>query len=266
MSEKAAPRHDRDSDDREALIGFYSTESPAAKIVPASRSREWMDETRDRWAYRCLPLLLANQAGWVILNPMTFTATWTGGERPSAVRIEFADEAPDPPLTVSLFGYGIVTWGVPYLFRTPPGVNLLARGPANTFKDGIAPLEGLVETDWSVATFTMNWKLTRPNFPVTFEAGEPYCMVVPQRRNELESFRPELRPIATDPETAAGLSQWMRQRDDLRQTKLVGQLQGEADAELKWQGDYFRGELPGQGRVQSHQTKLGLANFVRRDQ
>ena len=49
----------------------------------------------------------------------------------------------------------------------------------------------MIETDWSVATFTMNWKLTRPHWPVTFEIGEPICMVVPQRRGELESFHPQ---------------------------------------------------------------------------
>jgi Family of unknown function (DUF6065) len=43
------------------------------------------------------------------------------------------------------------------VFRTPPGCNLYVRGPANSPKDGIAALEGIIETDWSEATFTMNW-------------------------------------------------------------------------------------------------------------
>jgi hypothetical protein len=30
----------------------------------------------------------------------------------------------------------------------------------------ISPLDGIVETDWLEATFTMNWKLTRPNHTV----------------------------------------------------------------------------------------------------
>jgi hypothetical protein len=36
-------------------------------------------------------------------------------------------------------------------------------------KDGLAPLEGIVEADWAVVPFTMNWKLIR-TVPVGFEA------------------------------------------------------------------------------------------------
>jgi hypothetical protein len=39
------------------------------------------------------------------------------------------------PSAISHFGSGILTWNVPYLFRTPPGYNLLVRGPANWPKD-----------------------------------------------------------------------------------------------------------------------------------
>lgn len=35
-------------------------------IRPASNRREWMDATPDRYAYRCLPLSIANAHGWVI--------------------------------------------------------------------------------------------------------------------------------------------------------------------------------------------------------
>ncbi len=59
-------------------------------------------------------------------------------------------------------------------------------------------LEGIIETDWTVATFTINWKITRPNVPISFGEGEPICMIVPQRRAELERFRPSLCDIANE--------------------------------------------------------------------
>ena len=59
-----------------------------------------------------------------------------------------------------------------------------------------------METDWLESTFTMNWKLTRANLPVIFEAGEPICMLVPHRRGELEAFEPEIREIREEPEQA----------------------------------------------------------------
>jgi hypothetical protein len=107
-----------------------------------------------RFANRCLPLRIANQAGWFILNSHPLRVTWTGGNDLSALEVESLDPSVAPP-AASHFGSGILTWNIPYLFRTPPGYNLHARGPANWPKDGACPLEGIVETDWAVSTFTI---------------------------------------------------------------------------------------------------------------
>src|SRR6202000_3160808 len=87
---------------------------------------------------------------------------------------------------ISIFGSGIVTFTLPFLFRTPPGYNLVAQGPTNRPKDGISALSGIIETDWAESTFTMNWMITRPHHPITFAKGEPICMVFPQKRYEVE--------------------------------------------------------------------------------
>src|SRR5580692_2660973 len=116
------------------------------KIVPAPVDRHWMDFTTRGWANRCLPLRVANQAGWHILNNFDFEAEWGGKDELASVRISFKS-GNSSQFVKSSFGFGILTWYLPYVFRTPPGYNLLVRGPANYFKDGIAPLDGLVETD-----------------------------------------------------------------------------------------------------------------------
>jgi hypothetical protein len=91
------------------------------------------------------------------------------------------------------------------------------RGPANYLKDAVYPLEGVVETDWSAASFTMNWKFTRKLLPVRFEVDEPICMIVPQRRGELESFAPELRHIDSDEKLRRNHDVFLRSRDELGQ-------------------------------------------------
>src|ERR1700748_2989707 len=83
-------------------------------------------------------------------------------------------------------------------FRPPPGYNVWFRGPANYPKDAVSPLEGIVETDWASASFSMNWKFTRKMMPVRFEGDEPIGMIVTQRRADLEEFAPELRRIESD--------------------------------------------------------------------
>jgi hypothetical protein len=41
----------------------------------------------------------------------------------------------------------------------------------NSPKDGIAPLTGVIETDWLPYPFTMNWQMTRPG-SVRFDKDE----------------------------------------------------------------------------------------------
>jgi hypothetical protein len=250
------------------LIAYRIAPERSLDLVPAPAKRAWMDADTRGFAYRCLPLLIANQAGWFLLNGHEFRATWSGGRTRAAVRIEYlqdgaaCEECPSHRGPVlSHFGAGIITWLIPYLFRTPAGYNLLARGPANWPKDGAAPLEGLIETDWAVAAFTMNWKLTRPKHPVTFARGEPICMLVPQRRGELESFQPEIRELAAEPELKQAHAAW---NDGRKQFLVAKYLAGPASLSAgsrPWQGEYFRGTAPDGTTAPEHQTKLHLRSF-----
>lgn len=249
------------------LTAFRRLPANVPRIVVASRWREWMNATPGRFANRCLPLLIANEAGWMLLNPIAFEAVWDGEPDQSSLKIEWdGDSVPRIAWAQSLFGHGILTWTVPYLFRTPPGFNLLARGPANAPKDGISALEGIVETDWSTATFTMNWKLTRPGHRVRFEEEEPFCMIVPQRRGELESFEPEVRHVRSDPETARRWKLWHKSREQLQVRKFLGRYSDTyKEDRAAWEQDYFRGRHTDGEPAAEHQTKLRLRQFVDRD-
>jgi len=230
-------------------------------IHPAPRHRDWMYGTEDRFAYRCLPLVIANQGGWILTSGRTVVAQWSGEDDPEDLTVWSPDGA-DPPAS-SQFGHGILSWEVPFLLRTSPGYNLLVRGPANWWKDGAAALEGLVETDWAVATFTMNWKLTRPGVPVRFEPDDPVCMLVPQRRGELESFQARLRGLRGDAELRRQFRAWERARDRVIAAAEDPDRPGGAPAE--WQLHYLRGTSPGGAGALEHQTKLHLAHFVEHD-
>ena len=228
-------------------------------LVLAPADREWMTATPGRFAYQCLPLVMANQSGWLLLSGHAFTACWDGTESARGLTIEYLlGDSPYP--ATSHFGSGIITWTLPYLFRTPPGWNLLLRGPANHIKDGAQALEGLVETDWNPATATLNWKLTRPNYAVTFAQNEPIGMLVPQRRDELEAFQPALCPIEADAELAQTFSAWANARTRFL---MEAQMPGTVAAQQRWQQDYRRGEYPDGTRAPQHQTKRRLRSFAR---
>ena len=231
--------------------------SRGMEIRPAQVGRAWMETPAGKFAKRCLPLLMANQAGWELLNPVGFTAVWEGTDNLAAVKF-WPDAQTAHAWVTSHFGSGIITWYIPYLFRTPRGHNLLVRGPANMPKDGIAALEGLVETDWTAATFTMNWKFTRPGHPVRFEAAEPIAILVPTGRGELESFRPVLREAASEPSTYTAFRQFSASRQDfLRSIKVPGSPAERAG----WQRDYMLGRWPDGTVAPEHQTRLQLLPF-----
>ncbi len=249
-----------------AITAYHVPGRRELEIVPAGRWRGWMEATDDRWPNRCLPLLMANESGWWLLNPCGFTVVWDGGDRDSALRIALDDPNFDDSLVSTMFGYGIVTWTIPILFRTDPGWDLLARGPANLPRDGIYALEGLVETDWATATFTMNWKMTRPDLPVRFEAGDPFCQIVPQRRNELEAFSPHKASLSENGALEQQYRGWERSRDEQIILKFVSQF-GTVDGfdPQSWQKDYFRGQTPDGVPAADHQTKRRLRPFVETD-
>lgn len=229
----------------------------APRIVPAQAKRPWMDETPGGWAYRCLPMTLANQNGWMLLNPVEFDVVWNGSRRTDGLAFRFRRPQPSP-LVTSLFGYGIVTWDVPYLFRTAPGYNLVVRGPTNHFKRGAQALDGLVETDWAVATFTMSWKITTAFRRVRFRKDEPFCMIQPQARGDLEALRPEVRPIEAAPELRESHLRWA----ESRRSFAVERAGRPAGAGPKWQGHYTRGEAPGGEVGPEHQKKLKVRPFA----
>jgi hypothetical protein len=221
-----------------------------------------MDQTRLRFAYRCLPLTIANAMGWEILLPAKIEAEWNGGVEISDITVE----TPEPnwtakELALSHFGHGILTFPMNYLFRTDPGVALWARGVPNLPKDGITPLEGIIETDWLSFTFTMNWIFTRPG-RVTFERDEPICFVTPIAYHSLETVRPEIIPLDAVPEVANQYHAYRSARDDFN-ARLANR---DPDAAKQgWQKWYMRGENPfGDTANPQHISNLRLAEPIDR--
>lgn len=228
-------------------------------IVPASRRRSWMSQTSGGFAYHCLPLVVANEFGWDILNPIGLRCSWSGGASTGAVRVLY-DSSPKPTFADTAFGHGVLTFHIPYLFRTPPGIGLVVRGPANSPRDGITPLEGVVETSWATAKFTMNWKFTRPEHIVRFEQGEPLCTVRPVRLDLIERLDPSLRALHENPELEREYEAWSRDRNRLNaELRHPGRP---PDAPSRYQRDYMRGRTRAGSPAIAHRTRLVVRPFA----
>jgi hypothetical protein len=229
----------------------YRVSAEALEIIPGRAPRTWMDETNERFAYRCIPLSIANASGWELILPFSFSAVWNGGPRMEDITI-FQDEPSD--LVMSHFGHGVLTFHTGWLFKTSPGWALWCRGAPNHLHDGIVPLEGLVETDWLPFPFTMNWRFVQPG-AVRFEKGESVCFVTPTPHAILDDVAPSIRSIDEDPALKTAYQNWGASRADFN--ARLAQREPAAVAE-KWQRTYVQGTGKNGESSPFHRTKRKL--------
>jgi hypothetical protein len=219
------------------------------RVTPGSFTRPWFTAGM----YHCLPLTMAGQLGWTVHNPSAIAAVWNGG--PNADDLKVANPSQDNHAT-SHFGHGIITFNPGFYVRTSPEIDILVKGVPNHVKDGISPLEGLIETDWFDGSFTVNVRLTRPGLVVTWDVNEPLFQIVPYPRGWLEQFRTETCTEG-DEHTAffAKANPW----DDARVASVERGRTGEKQG---WDGKYRKGrELNGTAAPSSHQTYMRVSPF-----
>ncbi len=241
-------------------LKFLATEPDLIDLRANLATRQWMDETSESFAYRCLPLNIANAYGWSFHLKQDLVVHWNGGRAIDDITIKSDEDV--SRVVASIFGHGIITFHTHGLFQTEPGWSLMASGPANTPKDGISPLSGIIETDWSPFSFTMNWKITRPNQWISFKKEDAFCSIFPIQRGALESIEPELLPIESDPDLKEEHDLWGAARK-----KFNADLEkdGSYAQQEKWQKSYYRGKRPdGSPGAEDHIIKLRLQEFKKK--
>lgn len=224
-------------------------------IRPARPKRAWMDKTPAKYAYRCTPLSAANTMGWEILNPVNCEFRWNGLTPTPSVFVWREREVKFGPKTH--FGSGVVTWELPFLFKTPADYGLAVTGPGNHDRADITPLDGFIRSDWLPFPFTMNWRITTPDKTIRFEEGEPIARVFPFPLALLDETDIELQDLSEDPEFEQQFVQWRQQRqhnyqerERLARSTPPGQ---EPDRESLWNRQYAKG-AGSEGAEQKHQT------------
>lgn len=179
------------------LIAHRLPDSPEFRLEPAPLTREWAAGIKPLSAERNPGFARACQAGWVVPAPISFSVLANGDQRPNMGLQFFSDDPERETYGAHFsnhFGHSILTMNFTYHFRTPPGMGLMVRGVPNAAKRGLHPLDGLVETDWLEATFTMNWLVVERDRQFGFQRGEPMCLIQPVPLDLLEATEPKLLP------------------------------------------------------------------------
>jgi hypothetical protein len=138
-----------------------------------------------------------------------------------------------------------------HLIKTSPDQNLYISGAPNHIIPGIQALTGVVETDWSPYTFTMNWRITQPHKIIKFTPDDPICYFFPVPRGQLEQTEFEFADLESDPVL-------QQQHQDFSQGRLAF-YQSDEYQKGSWEKHYFQGKYPDGSKCPiDHQTKLNL--------
>ena len=221
---------------------------PPVSLEPGNSQRTWMDNTPVSFAYRCLPLTIANQHGWAVYLKRPFSCYWNGDADKEAIKITNGYNT-----ATSTFGNGILTFHIHYLIKTPPGFNLYITGAPNHFISNVWPLTGIYEADWAPYSFTMNWRILRPG-GVEFLPTDPICFFFPIRRDDINNFELEHKLLSEEPEMKEQFSLFDKNRINFNKTNTNENL---------WQKHYFQGKYPdGTKCPVDHQVKLKLKGDI----
>jgi hypothetical protein len=153
-------------------------------IFKADKKRPWFTPH----FYRCLPLTIANQYGFLVAADFDFSVTWNGGDDIKDLIIERHGNENSKISIDSHFGHGIFTVGLPFILRTPPGINLMTINPPNYVIPNSTVMSGSVETDNLRHNFTINIKTQIPGITVEYKKGAPLAALLPVQRYFPESF------------------------------------------------------------------------------
>jgi glycosyltransferase involved in cell wall biosynthesis len=179
-----------------------------------------------------LALGRAGQQGWVLLCPVAFAATWNGGPRAEdiEIRLEGAD-ADQPAFVQSHLGEGLLTFYPGYQFKTDREYALWLCGPVNAPKDGLYPLESMVDASLLPCTVGILWQFTRPNQTIRFAAGEPFATLLLYPKSAFDNVTVE---VVQREENAEAYEQAFRQMADAPAVRdlfvRLGAAQDEPDA------------------------------------
>jgi tetratricopeptide (TPR) repeat protein len=182
-------------------------------FVKAGQHRDWFDS----YFYHCLPLVMGNQHGFLMLTTYDFVCRWDGTSSIDGVSIHILEPLLDPNYITleSHFGFGILTVQSRYVYRTPPGVNLMVKDPPNYPIHGFSWMNAVVETDNLRRDFTFNIKITQPHLDIYVPRGTPIGCLLPYPRYFLDGYNmSELKDAEELGKSQRTVNYFSKERDD----------------------------------------------------
>lgn len=202
----------------------------------------------------CLPLTIGNQYGFVVKAMYDAEIFWDGKTYNIDVKSENFNNSSYPQVYVNDFP-GALTIENKFIYRTPPGVNLMTIQPPNYFIRGLHTMTGVVEADNLRRSFTFNLRVTNLNEVIKIKKGDWLAAFIPVPRFYVDSFElKDARKIFSD---------------DVIQNEIesIKKLGWERDNHKDYGGDvgkingsgrrYFKGLHVNETKYKKHQKRIG---------
>lgn len=159
------------------------------KTLRLDRKRDWFTS----YFYKCLPISIGNIQGLVVSLPFEINILWNGSNEPSGVIFDISEKNKEIMFNsgisiLSHFGHGIFSISLPFIIKTPEGVNIMTISPPNFPTYGISPLCSVVETDNLKYTFALSIKINTQNTWIKILPNYPVVGLLPIPRFFCDQF------------------------------------------------------------------------------
>lgn len=152
-------------------LTLTKTHQNPPEIKQSRLKRDWMDDTYNKHAYKCLPLSAANVNGWELILQQDVVVQLDHEQAvPRVLQGEFLNGRPIVVPSI----VGIISFTTGWAINTEEGYDTWVTGSPNYFVDGAVPLTATIPSFWWPDEFNMNWKITKIGEPVIFKEGTPF--------------------------------------------------------------------------------------------
>lgn len=246
------------------IIAYQIHENPM-DLRPGDKIRQWMEESPNKYAYRCLPLSIGNSTGYDVFMKSDVMISWNGGAAQADIQINYEDSS-FGEFASSSFGMGIITFHPGWFIKTSPEWDMLFTGPINESHPGAFPLSGVVETAWLEFTATINWKLTtigthlwKKETPIARLIPIPHLFEIEAEKKILEKAEPELfckyvQKSALRNQKIVDVNEAYKTGKDFGTVKVNRPT-------TEWDKEYYRGIDTDGKKVYNHNTKRNFPPF-----
>lgn len=158
------------------ILNAYKTGPNAFELSPLSVTRDWMDATPEKHAYRCFPVTLANTIGWTLSAKEDISFIWNGTVDTTGDHVKILN---GKHLAYTGRGQATVSFNTGLIFKSEKNISLMVLPLPNYFIKDFVPMSSVISTSFYRHDFPLAIRILEENKEITIKAGDPIAVILP---------------------------------------------------------------------------------------